>query len=373
MGFLDSMLGAGINRIAGAFGSWYGSYRSQQRRERDLPRFTRPGAEGKPLPNSPVRNPREYWDGAVSLEPTKLPRSKAKTPRELKAERADEIWKEALQQFQRDFLDMAAPGGVPMRARVHVPAAHLSRAQKQRITLNKSKQRGFVDTTGEFLGTPAMRQVARSAAKIPPRVTNAPKAATAPGSRSQNVRPRPRVPDFDLTNMEAVRDATFQEAATRAPTAASKIETVPIVGAISGLEPGQASAVGGSSGQRSASRSAAGKPATGSAGTRGAGARSLALPFDLSSAIGVGLGAALARQPQRVPGRSAAAIRAQVPIAQPLTQFVGQKAKTKTDTCECEKPKKRKPKAPRTTCKTGTYRQTSRGVSYRPTGEVPCR
>jgi len=59
-----------------------------------------------------------------------------------------------------------------------------------------------------------------------------------------------------------------------------------------------------------------------------------------------------------------------LPTALPLPQ--AQRTRTGQDTCECEKPKQRKPRAPRTTCLAGTYTQTSRGVTYKPTREVPC-
>lgn len=44
------------------------------------------------------------------------------------------------------------------------------------------------------------------------------------------------------------------------------------------------------------------------------------------------------------------------------------------EACECEKkkPKKKRERKARTMCKTGTYRQTARGISYRPRSTVPC-
>lgn len=43
------------------------------------------------------------------------------------------------------------------------------------------------------------------------------------------------------------------------------------------------------------------------------------------------------------------------------------------DRCGCPKPKERKPREPRTTCRTGTYTQTAKGIRYSPKRTIPCQ
>jgi hypothetical protein len=44
----------------------------------------------------------------------------------------------------------------------------------------------------------------------------------------------------------------------------------------------------------------------------------------------------------------------------------------KTNTCNCPPPKKRKPRQPRTVCRSGTYTQSRKGISYSPKRTFPC-
>lgn len=44
----------------------------------------------------------------------------------------------------------------------------------------------------------------------------------------------------------------------------------------------------------------------------------------------------------------------------------------KTNTCNCPPPKKRKPRQPRTVCRSGTYTQTRKGISYSPKRTFQC-